>query len=136
MPTAAKGTSRAAAKAFVRHYFDVLNTAMTSGDTKTLKALSGPDCASCDTIAGNIEETYEAGGSIESRGWIVYVVSFVPEQPRQSPILDLGVRISPERVRASAGAEPKTFRGGRQPMTMYLSRRDRSWQVDRLDRVA
>jgi hypothetical protein len=135
LPAEAQGTSEAAAKAFVRHYFDALNHAMNTGEVEHLRGLGAENCASCATIAGNIDATYAAGGKISSRGWSLRSVTVVPGQPSQAPILDLGVMLTRERVVERAGAEPRTFEGGKQPMTIHLVRQDNEWRVSRLDRV-
>lgn len=136
LPAEAKGASEAAAKAFVRYYFATLNHAMISGDTEHFRELSTSECESCSAIARNIDGTYAAGGRIESKGWLVRSVSLVPGQPKASPIVDLGIFMSEERVTERAGSSPKSFEGGKQPMTMYLIRANDQWRVSRLDRVA
>ena len=73
LPAEAEGTSPAAAKAFVRHYFDSVNYAAATGDTDGLRALGASRCVSCDAIAENIEEVYSEGGVIRSGGWKVDV---------------------------------------------------------------
>jgi hypothetical protein len=135
LPAEAQGTSNAAAKAFVRHYFDTINHAMNTGEVEQFRLLSAENCESCAAIAGNIDATYAAGGEISSRGWSLRSVTVVPGQPAQAPILDLGVRLTRERVVERAGAEPRTFEGGKQPMTIHLVRQDNEWRVSRLDRV-
>jgi hypothetical protein len=135
LPAEAKGTSEAAAEAFVRHFFDSLKYAINSGDTEHLRDLAANSCQSCVAISENIEKTYGAGGSISSKGWLLQSASLTPRQPRDRPILDLGVLMTPERVVERAGADPKTFGGGKQPMTMYLVRKSGEWRVTRLDRV-
>jgi hypothetical protein len=136
LPDAAKGTSEASAKAFVRHYFASLNYAMNSGDTEYFRTLGTKNCESCDAIAGNIETVYNAGGYISSEGWAVQSVATLPGQPPNRPILDLGMLLKRERVKERADAKAATFRGGRQPMTAHLVRRGSSWMVERLDRAA
>lgn len=136
LPAEAQGTSEKAAKAFVRHFFETLNHAMNSGDTESLRDLASAECESCAAIVENIDATYAAGGRIESRGWLVQSVSVVPGQPKTSPILDVGVLMSRERVLERSGAEPESFEGGKQPMTMYLLHTAGQWRVSRLDRVA
>jgi hypothetical protein len=136
LPDAAKGTSEASAKTFVRHYFASLNHAMNSGDTRYFRTLGTNDCQSCDAIAGNIEKVYAAGGYISSDGWEVQSIANVPSQPARRPILDLGTLLQRERVKEHAHAEPATFRGGKQPMTAHLVRRGASWKMHRLDRAA
>jgi hypothetical protein len=135
LPAEAQGTSRAAAKAFVRHYFETLNHAMNTGEVKQFRLLSTDDCESCAAIAGNIETTYAAGGEISSRGWVLRSVTVVPGQPSGAPILDLGLVMTRERVVERAGAQARTFEGGKQPMTIHLVRQDNQWRVSQLDRV-
>jgi hypothetical protein len=136
LPAEAKGTSEAAAKAFVRHFFDSLNFAMNTGETDYFRSLAHAGCESCEAIAANIDKTYGVGGSINSRGWLVQSVSLTPHQAGRRPILDLGVLMRPEQVVERSGAEPQSFEGGKQPMTIYLARVNGAWLVTRLDRVA
>jgi len=70
LPAAAEGDSVRAAEAFVRHYIELLNYAMTTGDTKAFRAASR-DCEGCDRYAELFEEQYDRGGSNKSRGWSV-----------------------------------------------------------------
>lgn len=135
LPPEAEGTSPRAAKAFARHYVDLINYAARTGDTQDLRKLGAPGCVSCKAIASNIEKIYNAGGHIESHGWKVTVVSTVPAQPHLRPILDLGVVQSPESVVRAAGQSPTSFPGGKKPMTMYLVRSGPTWQVKRIDLV-
>lgn len=136
MPAEAKAEGAAGAKAFVRHYFATLNFAMNSGRTGQLRKLSAEECESCQAIAGNIERTYRAGGNINSKGWRLTAINVAPVNSPRQPILDLGVRMTSERVVKSAGAQPEWFDGGRQAMTIFLKRHDGSWHVTRLDQVA
>ena len=136
MPAEASGTSPAAAKAFVRHYFEQINYAALTGDTAPLRALSADDCESCDAIASNVERIYGDGGHMETDGWNLTVVSPVPARSRARPAFDLGVRQSPEQVYETEGATPETYPGGRLAMTIYLQRRADRWEVERLDEVA
>jgi hypothetical protein len=135
MPAEAEGTSPRAAKAFARHYFDVINYSARTGDTQELRKLGTDDCVSCEAIAHNIEKIYGAGGHIESEGWRLTVVSVVPGQAGMKPILDLGVVQSPESVVERAGARPTHFPGGKKPMTMYLVRVGNQWRASRIDQV-
>lgn len=137
MPPEAEGTSPAAAKAFVRHYFDQINYAALTGDTATLRALSTDDCESCDAIASNVERIYNGGGRMETDGWQLTVVSPVPSRPGLRPAFDLGVRQNPESIYKSPGAaNPRKYPGGRLAMTIYLAWSGTQWEVDRLDEVA
>lgn len=136
LPAEAKGTSEASAKAFVRHYFASINHAARTGDTSHLETLGTSECESCVAISNNIAGIYSAGGSIRTGGWKLRLIAPVPSQPVGKPILDLGVLLSPEFVVAKTGADEERFDGGKQPMTMYLTRNASTWQVVRLDKVS
>lgn len=136
MPAEAQGTSRAAAKAFVRHYVELMNHATATGDTGPLKSASDQGCASCNAVIERVEAVYSAGGSIASDGWEVRSVSFVPLQERDRPVVDLGIVMSPQVVIEERGAESKTFDGGRLPATFTLARSGEGWRVLSWERSA
>ena len=135
LPPEAEGTSPAAAKAFVRYYFDVINYSARTGETELLRSLGTPSCISCEAIASNIEDIYSAGGHIESDGWQLQSVNAVPRRHPTRPAFDLGVMQSPESVVASEGATASDYPGGKKPMTIYVHGAAGTWQVTRLDEV-
>jgi hypothetical protein len=134
LPAEAKGTSEAAARAFVRHYIDALNHAAATGNTSQLAALSDPDCASCTSIRRNIDDIYGADGELRGEGWIL-VGTRALRITRRTATLSMDMRLEPETVIRSAGAEALHNEGSRQPMTIFLTWRHGSWRVARLDLV-
>ena len=135
LPAAAKGTSEAAAKAFVRYWIDTLNYATATGETNALQNLGTADCESCKNFSDTIDEIYGAGGEVTSEGWDLRSATPVANQPRNMPILQLSMFLHPQTVRKTAGSAREQLDGGRQPMTMFLLRRDDEWVVNRLDLV-
>lgn len=136
MPAEATGTSPAAAKAFVRHWIASLNYASSTGDTTAVQALSAPDCESCTASFERIAAVYANGGSIRSDGWRVRTMQLVPGQSTNEPMIDVGIRLTPQVVVEKRGSEPQEFDGGQLPMTFTLSRDFDSWRVTRLERSA
>ena len=134
LPAEAEGTSPAAAKAFARHYFDLINYAARTGDTADLRAASAHECVSCDAIAGNIEEIYEAGGHIQGQGWELRLVRELKTAQGRST-LSLGVFLNTEAVISSSGNEER-HESRRQPMTMHLASHSGAFKVQRLDLVS
>lgn len=132
MPAEAEGTSRAAAKAFVRHWIAVLNYAGPSGDASALRAISTSDCAACGGIADFIEEVHEAGGTIEGEGWRPKRITVV-SSTQQQVVLDVLTEVSEQKVQSAASAEATTFPGGERIKTFWLSRRNGAWVLARLD---
>ncbi|MGZ8743713.1 MAG: DUF6318 family protein [Nocardioides sp.] len=136
MPPEAEGTSPKAAKAFVRYWVGTLNYAGSSGDTSALTESSDGGCAECQSVIRTIVETHAAGGSFEGDGWSVETMKYQPLQSRARPVLTVGMKISPQLVTESEGAEPKTFEGGNRSMTFRLVSRFGHWSVVQLEQSA
>jgi hypothetical protein len=136
LPAAAKGTSEAAAKAFVRHYIALINHAMKTGDTEPLHSASARQCTSCSAVVDRVNSVYSAGGSIVSDGWRIRSLSVVPLQPNKKPIVDVGLEMSQQVVKETADARPRHFDGGRLPTTFYLALRSQGWIVLDWERVS
>jgi len=66
LPAAAEGDSVRSAKAFVRHYIELLNYAMTTGDTGRLRE-AADGCGGCDAYAELYEDDYADGGYYRGR---------------------------------------------------------------------
>ncbi|MCB0896707.1 MAG: hypothetical protein H6529_07170 [Nocardioides sp.] len=64
MPPEARGTDAAAAEAFVKFFFEVVNFAQRTGDVSVLKTL-GFRCGGCDAGVDSISSTYSHHGHIE-----------------------------------------------------------------------
>ncbi len=67
---AGKQTARGAA-AFTRYYFEVLDHAYASGDTRLLAELTGQDCTSCHGVITSIRTVYDGGGSTHGGATVV-----------------------------------------------------------------
>jgi hypothetical protein len=134
MPAEANGNTGRAAKSFVRHYIETLNYATATGDTIPLAALDDGSCRSCSAVIGRVRNVYEAGGSIESRGWIVKSLAVVGQPKR--PLVDAGLLLSPQRVTKKQGDRPVRYKGGRLPVTFHLIRLGHGWRVDEWARAA
>lgn len=63
MPAEARGTDAAAAEAFVKFYWEMVNYAQATGDTSGLRGLSS-GCRPCDSGAAFIESVYGNGGQL------------------------------------------------------------------------
>ena len=133
LPAAAKGTSEASAKAFVRHWVATLNYAGETGDTTTLRLASDKDCTSCQGVISKIDDVYSADGYFKGDGWSIATMKYQPLQPPKRPVLTVGVNIASQTVVERAGAEPTGFDGGKRSMTFRLAFSDRDWRVMQLD---
>lgn len=134
LPPKAEGTSPAAAKAFVRHWVDVLNYAGPAGDGPAIGRISDPQCGGCMAIRDFIDEVEGSGGEILGEGWQVNQLRVVTRDSESGQIvIDATVTVRPQEVRPSAGATPQRFGGGERLKTFWLEGRDNAWTVVRLD---
>ncbi|MGH3492840.1 MAG: DUF6318 family protein [Sciscionella sp.] len=134
LPAAARGTSPAAAKAFVRYYFATINYAALSGDVSGLRSLSEPGCKSCNAIIKNITKVYGAGGYIQSENWEVRSV-IVLQHEKGREVLSVGLFLHRE-VTIDALGKRKVGPSGRQPLTMRLHTLSHSFKVQGLEFVS
>jgi len=134
LPPEAEGTDEAAAKAFVRHYVDVLNYSGPAAETEALRALSTRSCSACIGIADFIDGVAADGGQIEGDGWTIRQLTLVTSDPSNTEIvIDALVEVHPQQVRPSSGADLKEFDGGQRLKTFWLKHRSPGWQVSRID---
>jgi hypothetical protein len=132
LPHAARGTSEASAKAFVRHWIDALNYAGPSADVRQLRELSAPDCTACEAIGDFIAQVQSDGGVIRGAGWKVLSLEVVSSAP-DSTVVDAHVKVAPQHVRQSRSSKLRTFPGGIRLKTFWLRADGSSWKVTRLD---
>jgi hypothetical protein len=136
LPAEAQGTSKAAAKAFVRHYIALMNHAVSTGESTALSDASDPECLSCTAVIERVDDVYSEGGSIRSDGWRVTSIRPVPGVPKVRPQFDVGLSMSPQRVVEHQGAEVTTYEGGKLPATFTLKRQGTEWLVLAWERAA
>ena len=133
MPAEAKGTSAASAKAFVRYWIETLNFAGLSGDTARLRESSAQECAACTGIAEFIDRVYSRGGSISGDGWGIRQIRLVDRGPGRGMTVDALVDVKPQEVVKRKGGKAQNFSGGRRLKTFFVTPRQNSWHVARLD---
>jgi hypothetical protein len=136
LPAEARGTSAAAAKAFVRFYVDSINHALRTGDTTMTRKFSAPGCDSCAAVSRSIAQIYGTGDHLAGKGWQVTAVQAVAQQPVAHPILQVGLKIHPQSKVGADGTVKDRRAGGRKFMVMTLSRSGGNWLVDRLEQSA
>ncbi|ABL81024.1 MULTISPECIES: DUF6318 family protein [unclassified Nocardioides] len=64
MPAAARGSDAAAAEAFVRFYWEMVNYAEQTGDLVGLKRIARSECAACTRGIGYLQDVFAADGEI------------------------------------------------------------------------
>lgn len=130
IPEAAQGTDEASAKAFVRFWFDTLDASSNSGDVTALKALSTDGCDPCTALIRAITDTYEAGGHIESGGWVTKRVLRMPRNDDMA--FDVIARVGPQSIFTAEGELERRSKGSREHMSVWLRWQHSGWRLDRL----
>ena len=131
LPAEAKGTSEAAAKAFVRHYVDSVNYAMRTGVTTDLDRLAAPSCSTCRAIVDRIDEVYGEDGRLEGEGWTIISLRRVGGG-KGITLVAAGIEIAPQTVFAS-GRTPSESPRSRGNLDLSLSHTDAGWLIQRLE---
>lgn len=65
LPPAATKATEAGARAFIAHYFDLINFAQATGMVDALRAVSASTCAACTDLVERLRNQYQVGGRIE-----------------------------------------------------------------------
>ncbi|MBS4752250.1 hypothetical protein KG112_05440 [Nocardioides sp. zg-ZUI104] len=65
LPAAADTSDEAGARAFLEHYWDLVNYAQATGDVDRMRAVSATTCSGCSGIADALEQLYADGGHLE-----------------------------------------------------------------------
>jgi hypothetical protein len=133
MPPEARGTTPAAAEAFVRHWVEVLNYSGPAGDSRQLRRISGSDCLDCDAIADAIQDVSRRGGRIAGRGWTVLRLRPSPGSRSSHWVVRADVQVHPQTVVPTRDGTPQRFAGGKRLKVMYLAPNHGSWVMERLD---
>jgi len=124
LPAAAEGDSVRAAEAFVRHYIELLNYAMTTGDTKAFRAASR-DCEGCDRYAELFEEIAHAGGLAKTKGWSIDEIAVTMQTPAVFALFNVGSA----RVKSipSKGSTPKIIPPDNYSLRLVLGNTHGEW---------
>lgn len=135
MPDSARGTTRAAAKEFVRYYFTALSYATSSGDTKLLRTLGSPGCKSCSAVASRIESIYDAGGRVEGEGY-VFVGAKTQPSPTDGTAAVNGTLVNlPQRMWSASDTAPSESPRSTDLVSFLLSHKDGEWVIEQWTRV-
>ena len=127
MPAEAKGTGPEAAKAFVKHYLNVLGFAANTGEVTELRPLARPDCKSCEGVIAKIDKIYASGGHAQGRGYGAQNVT--SSQGQDETIVDLTIIAYPQTV-YRAGTKPKRSTKSKTPARFHLVRQGDGWLID------
>jgi hypothetical protein len=129
--------TRAGAEAFAKHWIEVFNTSMVSGETEDLRAISLKSCETCSNFARVTEEQYAGGGSVESTGWRVkQAVGHGDGLKSGGPYLvALNIRQPKELFKNPAPEKDELTLAHNTTYSASLRWQSGHWRMDRLDIV-
>ena len=131
-PKAWEVKSEAGAVAFARHWMDVFNEAMPTGDTRQLNALSEPACKTCSAFAKRLESIYDNGGFYKSPGWRILQADASDKMPAGRAVLALRVLQGAERYKDTGDSKVVENRASRASYSANLIWTRGSWRVQEL----
>jgi hypothetical protein len=120
----------AGATDFVRYWFDALNRATATGDTRPLEAISTPDCGPCKAVVAAVRSAHDGGDAVRGGQYTVRSLVadgfFTPARPLVGVVFDRGARslIGPDG-RLIGSVPAATFAR----CQVLLRRTDDGWRV-------
>jgi hypothetical protein len=133
MPPLAREKSRAGAKAFVRHYIDVINYSWATGRGDELRDLSSPGCRECRSLAEAIDGFTRDGGYQLGGDWTAKRLFAFPTDPITSPRISATIHVAPGEWRESATGPKHTIKAETIVTDFDLRRHGASWLVTDVD---
>ena len=127
MPAKAKGSGPGAAKAFVKHYLDVLGYAARTGEVNELRSLAGPNCRSCEGVIAKIDRIYASGGHAEGRGYGAQNIT--SSSGRDKTLVDVTIVAYPQTVFRAGSETPTRSTKSKTPARFRLDRQGNKWVI-------
>jgi hypothetical protein len=136
MPEAAKGTDAAAAEAFVKFYWAMVNYAQETGDVDGLRRLSR-NCQNCDAGAKSIEDTYAADGVIGGGANRAdhFDTIFLDRPAGDWAIVEFGLTTAEQHIDRPGSDDDSDFPGGRTDIRMILQPSGDAWIVRSVEKA-
>lgn len=131
MPDEARGTSRKAAVAFVRHWVDTLNYSAETLDSAPLRELSSSDCTACNDMIQTMDRLARRGGYVEGHEWTVGEIAPVSRESTAAQVQAQLSFAASQTVRATGGT-PEPYPAGESVFTFSLDRQANQWVVVRV----
>ncbi len=132
LPPEAAGEDAAAAEAFVRHYWAMVNYAQDTGDVTALRRLGSPSCTACQGGADGIVRIARAGGRTIGGAMEITRTTAKPFEagPFRGFIVEVAADVAAQRVEIP-GEPLKTYPGGPTELQVVVDLTDQGWQVSR-----
>ncbi|MDP3967997.1 MAG: DUF6318 family protein [Nocardioides sp.] len=129
MPDEAKENTPEGAEAFVRHYFEALSVAFSTGETDQVSTLARRECSGCTAITSEIESIYKDGGRVEGGRWAAQRVQVADVGGSSDVPVTVLISLGRSTVTHKKGAEATTSKPTERAAAMSLRYEHRSWRV-------
>ncbi|WP_296607448.1 DUF6318 family protein [Nocardioides sp.] len=130
MPAEARGTDAAAAEAFVKFYWEMVNYAQATGDVEGVRDLA-PQCGTCDAAINYIVDVYDRGGRIEGgEGRFRHLrANFLDHEGGVRALVRGDLASAEQRVDLPGSRNDQSFPGGTLPFELLLEAGADGWTV-------
>ncbi|WP_420819123.1 DUF6318 family protein [Nocardioides iriomotensis] len=132
LPADAGGSSTRAAKAFARHFVDLVNYASATGDVEAINAVASDSCRVCRGMADGIQDVYSKGGHLEGDGWRVLGTKVLSGGRENERAISLTLLVSSQRRYEKPNSEPIVSDEIRGILDIYMRSTENSWTISRL----
>lgn len=132
LPEAARGTSSAAAKAFVEYWIAALNYAGHTGEIDELRRVSATKCRACNGYIKAIRTTYASGGRFEGGEWRVTSAEAFSTGGQSEFAVALTVEIAEQVSQPDERSPEETTSPSTNTGDFIVSRTPRGWQMMRI----
>jgi uncharacterized protein DUF6318 len=133
LPALASKPTKSGARAFVRHYIDLVNYTANSGRTGTLHHLVLAQCGDCLALEEKVTATYSAGGRFITKGWQPRAWFVVLSSPGRA-VVDVAIASPRQRWKPSAQARMRLIPSSKFLLEFQLRRLSGRWVVKGLKR--
>lgn len=123
-PTSSATARSESAEEFIRRWVSAQNAMQNTGDTDEYRSL-GYRCRACEGFADRIDEIYDEGGTVDTRGWRILGMGPGPDPSS----LELRVDIGATRYTEMEGGPIRRLEGGERTEIVTLIRRTGEWKT-------
>lgn len=127
LPPEAEESTKAGAEAFVEYWWEIVNYAQATGDTKTLKRTSVESCQTCHSGIDWIDQVYAAGGRVVGEGYEILDQNAIAA-PGGSWAIVARIRVGDQAAKG-AGELNERFPGGVRRHVLSVNLNPNGWQV-------
>jgi hypothetical protein len=129
VPAAARAHTEEGAKAFAEFYYAVLSDSQFRADSGKLRALSTPECVSCQAFARKADAMRERGQHVNLRSLTVKQSQVTPARVSGGYVIDVLAEDQPSKVIEKDGTVISTSKGSKLAFRTSVVWQSDGWKV-------